>query len=101
MRMLSIIASATVAAILATSPALAGGWDCDTFTNMKNTGQTHAAKTQVCRNLTECPTPSMFASLSDPVTSAVRIEDTHQWTKYDRDGDIKKQSPILSGACPS
>ena len=103
MRILSLIASVALAAALVTSPALAGGSvSCAQFENISSSNPNmHVSPTQTCRDLTQCPTPSMFVSLSGPVSPAFDGDNTHQWTKRDRDGDIVKQSPVLAGDCPA
>lgn len=90
------------ALMLTASSAFAGGSvSCAQFENVTSSNpNVHASPTQVCRNLTQCPTPSQFASLSGPVSPAYDAPNTHQWTKRDRDGDIIKQSPVLAGDCP-
>lgn len=104
MRMLSIVSAVALAAMLA-SPALAGGgWQCVEYDNVSYFGNAsvHVSKTQTCRNLAGCPTPSQFASLSDPVAPTGRIDDpdTHQWEKVNRKGEVVWTSAEKAGACP-
>ena len=95
-----------VAAALVASPVFAGNYGtCVTDTNVSYIRGSEKNPTQTCKSLADCPTPSMFASLSGQVSNAANdLADTHYyektiWTKHGP--KVVWTSPEKPGACNS